>query len=90
MIATVTLNRPAKLNALTKAMWRALGDAIRALSRDAALRCVHQLPTEGSRRAGVERAHPVIELRAAPEEHQVRPLQIEAGLREGAALRAVH
>jgi enoyl-CoA hydratase len=40
MITTVTLNRPAKLNALTKAMWRALGDAIRALSRDAALRCI--------------------------------------------------
>jgi enoyl-CoA hydratase/carnithine racemase len=39
-IATVTLNRPAKLNALTKAMWAALGDAIAALSREADLRCV--------------------------------------------------
>ena len=33
-IATVVLNRPAKLNALTKPMWRALGDAINTLSAD--------------------------------------------------------
>lgn len=39
-IATVTLNRPEKLNALTKAMWQQLGDAIGALSDDDALRCV--------------------------------------------------
>ena len=39
-IATVMLNRPEKLNALTKAMWRALGAAIDALSADDALRCV--------------------------------------------------
>jgi enoyl-CoA hydratase/carnithine racemase len=39
-IATVTLNRPAKLNALTKAMWRALGETIDRLSADAALRCI--------------------------------------------------
>ena len=39
-VATVTLNRPAKLNALTKAMWRALGETIERLSGDAALRCI--------------------------------------------------
>lgn len=39
-IATVTLNRPAKLNALTKAMWRGLGSAISDLSADAGLRCI--------------------------------------------------
>lgn len=39
-IATVTLNRPDKLNALTKPMWRALGDAMRALSADDTVRCV--------------------------------------------------
>jgi enoyl-CoA hydratase/carnithine racemase len=39
-IATVVLNRPEKLNALTKAMWRELGEAIDALSADDALRCV--------------------------------------------------
>jgi enoyl-CoA hydratase/carnithine racemase len=39
-IATVVLNRPAKLNALTKPMWRALGDAINTLSADDAVRCV--------------------------------------------------
>jgi enoyl-CoA hydratase/carnithine racemase len=39
-LATVVLNRPEKLNALTKAMWRLLGETIDALSADATLRCV--------------------------------------------------
>jgi len=39
-IATVVLNRPEKLNALTKTMWRALGDAVTALSADDSLRCI--------------------------------------------------
>ncbi|MGA8030757.1 MAG: enoyl-CoA hydratase-related protein [Casimicrobiaceae bacterium] len=39
-VATVTLNRPAKLNALTKDMWRGLGAVIEALSADAQLRCI--------------------------------------------------
>jgi enoyl-CoA hydratase/carnithine racemase len=39
-IATVVLNRPDKLNALTRAMWGALGEAIGALSADDTLRCV--------------------------------------------------
>jgi enoyl-CoA hydratase len=39
-IATVVLNRPEKLNALTKAMWSELGATIGALSADDALRCV--------------------------------------------------
>jgi len=39
-IATVTLNRPEKLNALTKVMWRSLGEAIDALAADDSLRCV--------------------------------------------------
>ena len=39
-IATVMLNRPEKLNALTKPMWRLLGEAIDALSADDSLRCV--------------------------------------------------
>ena len=39
-IATVVLNRPDKLNALTKAMWRSLGETIDALSADDSLRCV--------------------------------------------------
>jgi enoyl-CoA hydratase/carnithine racemase len=37
-IATVVLNRPEKLNALTKPMWQALGDTIRELSADDSLR----------------------------------------------------
>ncbi|HEY3460840.1 MAG TPA: enoyl-CoA hydratase-related protein [Casimicrobiaceae bacterium] len=39
-IATITLNRPEKLNALTKAMWGGLGDAVAALSCDAGVRCI--------------------------------------------------
>lgn len=39
-IATVVLNRPAKLNALTKPMWQALGDTVRELSADDSLRCI--------------------------------------------------
>jgi enoyl-CoA hydratase len=39
-IATVVLNRPDKLNALTKPMWQHLGESMRALSVDDALRCV--------------------------------------------------
>ena len=39
-IATVTLNRPDKLNALTKPMWRRLGEVMRELSADDTLRCI--------------------------------------------------
>ncbi len=39
-IATVVLNRPEKLNALTRAMWEALGEAVDALSADDSVRCV--------------------------------------------------
>ena len=39
-VATVTLNRPGKLNALTKAMWRDLGRAVARLSEDPDLRCI--------------------------------------------------
>ncbi|MFM1992098.1 MAG: enoyl-CoA hydratase/carnithine racemase [Pseudomonadota bacterium] len=39
-VATVVLNRPEKLNALTRSMWRGLGDAFEALSADDAVRCV--------------------------------------------------
>ena len=36
-IVTVTLNRPEKLNALTKPMWRRLGDVFTELSADASI-----------------------------------------------------
>ena len=39
-IATVVLNHPDKLNALTKPMWQRLDEAVRELSADDALRCV--------------------------------------------------
>ena len=39
-IASVVLNRPQKLNALTKPMWRLLGETIDTLSADDTLRCI--------------------------------------------------
>ncbi len=39
-IATVVLNRPEKLNALTKPMWRRLGEVMTELSLDDTLRCI--------------------------------------------------
>jgi enoyl-CoA hydratase len=39
-IATVTLNRPDKLNAMTRPMWQCLGEVMRTLSADDTLRCV--------------------------------------------------
>jgi enoyl-CoA hydratase/carnithine racemase len=39
-IATVTLNRPEKLNALTKTMWVRLGEVMRQLSADDDTRCI--------------------------------------------------
>ncbi len=40
VIATVVLNRPHKLNALTLAMWRQLGAIFTALSQEEDLRCI--------------------------------------------------
>ena len=39
-IVTVTLNRPEKLNALTKSMWGRLGEVMRSLNTDDSIRCV--------------------------------------------------
>ena len=39
-IVTVVLNRPEKLNALTKPMWKRLGEAFTELSRDDTVRCI--------------------------------------------------
>ncbi len=39
-IATVVLNRPHKLNALTRGMWASLGEAVERLSGDDSLRCL--------------------------------------------------
>jgi enoyl-CoA hydratase len=39
-IATVTLNRPERLNALDKSMWMRLGAAMREFDTDDALRCI--------------------------------------------------
>lgn len=39
-IATITLNRPQKLNALTRPMWRGLGDTLNTLDGDNQIRCI--------------------------------------------------
>lgn len=39
-IVTITINRPAKLNALTKTMWGQLGATFRELSDDDSVRCI--------------------------------------------------
>jgi enoyl-CoA hydratase/carnithine racemase len=39
-IATIVLNRPERLNALTKSMWGELGATIRRLGQDTELRCI--------------------------------------------------
>jgi enoyl-CoA hydratase len=39
-IATVTLNKPDRLNALDRGMWEALGETMQALGADEGLRCV--------------------------------------------------
>src|SRR3954471_21078340 len=39
-IVTLTLNRPEKLNALTKGLWRRLGESVRALEADESVRCI--------------------------------------------------
>jgi enoyl-CoA hydratase/carnithine racemase len=40
LVATVTLNKPEKLNALDLPMWQGLAEAFEALSEDESLRCV--------------------------------------------------
>jgi enoyl-CoA hydratase len=39
-IVTLTLNRPHKLNALTKTLWRALGETVQSLDADDGVRCI--------------------------------------------------
>jgi enoyl-CoA hydratase len=39
-VATVTLNRPEKLNALTRPMWRRLGEVFLELDKDDSVRCI--------------------------------------------------
>jgi enoyl-CoA hydratase len=39
-IVTLTLNRPHKLNALTKSLWRSLGEAVTRLDGDDSVRCI--------------------------------------------------
>lgn len=40
VVVTLTINRPERLNAMTKPLWRALGEAVNALSADDAIRCI--------------------------------------------------
>jgi enoyl-CoA hydratase/carnithine racemase len=53
-IATVTLNRPDRLNALDAAAWRLLGETMEALSADDTLRCVVIRGAGGNFAAGAD------------------------------------
>ena len=39
-IVTLTINRPAKLNAMTKPLWQSLGETMRRLDADEKVRCI--------------------------------------------------
>src|SRR3982074_3295951 len=39
-IVTLVLTRPDKLNAMTKPLWRRLGETLRALDADESVRCI--------------------------------------------------
>ena len=39
-IVTLTINRPDKLNAMTKPLWRQLGESFEQLSNDDSVRCI--------------------------------------------------
>src|ERR1700737_2968361 len=39
-IVTLVINRPAKLNAMTKPLWQLLGDTVRRLDADDTVRCI--------------------------------------------------
>jgi enoyl-CoA hydratase/carnithine racemase len=45
-VTTVTLNSPDKLNAMSRAMWRALQAAFEAIQADANCRCAYATPPE--------------------------------------------
>jgi enoyl-CoA hydratase len=48
-IATIILNRPDRLNALTWAMWQGVSDAMAALDREDDIRCIVLRRREGVR-----------------------------------------
>ncbi|HVJ33741.1 MAG TPA: enoyl-CoA hydratase/isomerase family protein [Terriglobia bacterium] len=55
-VATVTLNRPAKMNALNLEMWQSLARAMDELGADATLRCIILRGAEGNFAAGADLA----------------------------------
>ncbi len=70
-IATITLNRPEKRNALDAAAWTALGEAVEGLSHDDGLRCIvlrgagPDAFAAGADISGFEEEHSTIELAKA-------------------------
>jgi enoyl-CoA hydratase len=65
-VATLTLDRPDKRNALNADMWRGLAQHLRALATDAAVRCVVLQGSNGHFAAGADMAEFAV-LRATPE-----------------------
>ena len=82
VIATVTLNRPEKLNALDLALWIAVGEIFAALDADAELRCIVLRGAGGNFAAGADIAE-FPALRRTPEQAR------EYGARMHAAMRAL-
>ncbi len=82
-IATVTLNRPAKRNALNLAGWNALGAVFAAVSDDDAVRCVVV------RGAGTEAFAAGADISAFPEERGDTATAVGYGEAEMSGIRAV-
>jgi enoyl-CoA hydratase/carnithine racemase len=65
-VATLSLNRPEKRNALNAEMWRGLADQLKALAKEPALRCVVVQGQGGHFAAGADMAE-FAALRATPD-----------------------
>lgn len=75
-VATVTLDHPAKRNAMTPAMWRALPPLLAELARDTAVRTLVLTGAGGTFCAGAD----IAALRRAPEEQQEAAVAAEEAL----------
>lgn len=82
-IATVTLNRPEKRNALDAEAWRRLAEAIEALSEDTSLRCVVL------RGAGREAFAAGADISGFREEHSTTELARDYKARTGRVIEAI-
>src|SRR5688500_2725439 len=78
-VMTVRLNRPAKKNAVTLAMWRQLGDLFRAVEHDAAVRVVILTGAGGNFSAGADITE-FPQVRATPEQVEIYEAAVDGAL----------